>query len=105
LQVSLGQDCDTVLLNPRVIAADGEWEAYSLYSHGSRCHRSFAELIEDRIIFEERHYREHPEDPLASLEPLLTLTRQARAGNTTAAKVGIERLYQEGMEAAALPLA
>jgi hypothetical protein len=106
LQVSLGSDGDdTVLLNPQVIASNGEWEAYSLYSHGSTCHRSFGELIEDRLRSEERYYLENPEDPLAHLKPLINLTRLARAGQTGRAKPGIEELHAGGLEAAATPLA
>ena len=105
LQVSLAIDDDTVLLNPQVVSADGEWEAYSLYSHGSSCYRSFGDLILARLEQEEAYAQENPEDPLAHLRPLLELTRRALAGHTKEVKQAIERRFKEGEGAAALPLA
>jgi hypothetical protein len=105
LQISTATDDDIVLLNPKVVSADGEWEAYSLYSHGSSCYRSFGDLILGRLEKEEGYYKDNPEDPLAHLEPLLDLTRRALAGQTREVKHAIERRYQQGERAAALPLA
>lgn len=105
LQVSTAVDDDIVLLNPQVVSADGEWEAYSFYSHGSSCHRSFSHLILYRLEKEEGFAKDNPEDPLAHLRPLLDLTRRALAGQTMEVKHAIERLYQQGERAAALPLA
>lgn len=105
LQVSEGGEGDVVLLNPQVVSSDGEWEAFSLYSHGSSCYRSFGDLMVTRLRVEEEYYKSNPDDPLAHLQPLLDLTRQALAGHTAEVKPEIERRYQEGERAAALPLA
>jgi hypothetical protein len=105
LQVSTAIDDDIILLNPRVVSKDGEWEAYSLYSHGGSCYRSFGDLILARLEQEEGYYKDNPEDPLAHLQPLLDLTRRALVGQTMEVTQAIERRYQEGERAAALPLA
>ncbi len=105
LQVSGDTDYDIVLLNPLVVSSDGEWEAFSLYSHGSSCCRSFGDLMATRLHDEEEYYKSNPEDPLTHLRPLLDLTRLALAGQTAEVKLAIERRYQEGEGAAALPLA
>jgi hypothetical protein len=105
LQVNRTLDGNTVLLNPQVVSQDGEWEAYSLFSHGSVCHRSFADLVAAQLQHEEEYARKHPEDPLAPLKPLLELTRLARGGRTAEVKAKIEVLYSNGMETAAAPLA
>jgi hypothetical protein len=105
LQVSTATDDDIILLNPQVISQDGEWEAYSLNSHGSSCYRSFGDLILARLEWEEEYYRNNPEDPQAHLRPLLDLTRRAVAGQTMEIKQAIEQRYQQGEAAAALPLA
>ena len=105
LQVSTALEEEVILLNPQVVSADGEWEAYSLYSHGSSCYRSFGDLILVQLEQQEEYYKSHPEDPQAHLRPLLDLKRRALAGQTMEVKEAIERRFQQGEAAAALPLA
>ena len=105
LQVNTTFDDDVILLNPQVVSADGEWEAYSLYSDLSSCYRSFGDLILARLADKEEYYKNNPEDPRADLKPLLDLTERGLAGETMVVKPAIETRYRQGEGAAALPLA
>lgn len=48
LEISLEQDGAILLLNPRVVTDDGEWEAWFFadWNPGARRYRSFQELMQ-----------------------------------------------------------